>query len=76
MKSNIDHSSDKEFSIGVPVSANLVSADIFLIAFAFCVLLFFMYCASSAIMYLNLKSYFLYSSISLFNNSYEVITIS
>ena len=58
MKSNIDHSSDKEFSIGVPVRANLVSADIFLIAFAFCVLLFFMYCASSAIMYLNLKSYF------------------
>ena len=41
MKSNIDHSSDKEFSIGVPVSANLVSGDIFLIAFAFCVLLFF-----------------------------------
>lgn len=53
MKSNIDHSSDKAFSIGVPVNANLVLAVIYFIAFAFCVLLFFIYCASSATRYLN-----------------------
>ena len=54
MKSNIDHNSESEFSIGVPVNAYLVSEFNCLIAFAFCVLLFFKYCASSAIIYLNL----------------------
>ena len=43
MKSKIDHNSAREFSIGVPVNANLDSAFIFLIAIAFCVLLFFKY---------------------------------
>ena len=43
IKSKIDHNSDNEFSIGVPVNAYLVFAFISLIAFAFCVLLFLIY---------------------------------
>ena len=35
IKSNIDHNSESEFSIGVPVSANLVCVNIFFIDFAF-----------------------------------------
>ena len=53
MKSNIDHSSASEFSIGVPVSAYFVCAFICFTAFAFCVLLFFRYCASSVIATMN-----------------------
>ena len=74
MKSKIDQSSASEFSIGVPVSANLTSLFKSFKALAFLVLLFLIYCASSAITYLNLKSS--YFSISLFNKSYEVITTS
>ena len=50
-----------------------MSANISFTALAFCVLLFFKYCASSAIEYLNIYSFFLYDSISLFNKSYDVI---
>ena len=71
IKSNIDHSSESEFSIGVPVNANFVSALINFTAFEFLVLLFFMYCASSATIYLKL--YCVYKSMSLFKESYDVI---
>ena len=53
MKSNIDHNSAIEFSIGVPVNANLISPFRFFKEVAFCVVEFFIYCASSAIMYLK-----------------------
>ena len=69
IKSNIDHSSDSEFSIGVPVSANLVLVSIFFIALAFCVLLFLTYWASSAIIYLKLNAFSSYISMSLFSES-------
>ena len=72
MKSNIDHNSEIEFSIGVPVKANLISPSKFFNDVAFWVVKFLIYCASSAIMYLNCLSS--YSNMSLFSESYDAIS--
>ena len=56
MKSNIDHNSAIEFSIEVPVKANLISPFMLFNDVAFCVVAFFIYCASSAIIYLKFFS--------------------
>ena len=55
-KSNIDHNSSNEFSIGVPVRANLCSAFIFLTLLAFIVFGFLICCASSIKQYENSNS--------------------